>query len=464
MSFRKGSMNALALFFFMVFACASAHGQEARMTPALSEAEIRTLLQDRLDPGADVGLVAAVVSPTGARIVTAGVAGPNGAPALNGDTVFEIGSITKVFTAAILSEMIERGEVALDDSLGKYLPADVRVPERNGKTITLIDLVTHTSGLPAIPSNLVIIEPTNPYVHYTVSQLYAFLGEYRLTRDIGSRFEYSNVGAGLLGHALSLKSGIGYEELVRQRILRPLGMKDTAISLSTSMKARLAVGHDKEGNAVSNWDLPTLAGAGALRSTANDMAKFLQANLADSGSLSAALRRSHGKQRNAGDPDTDIGLGWLITKTPAGEIVWHNGETGGYHSFMGLDLKNKSGVVILHNSNADIDDIGFYLLDNQLPRPAKRRVEIAIKPEVPDLYPGEYQIVPGFTLTVTREEDKLFIQATGQPRFQVYPSSETEFFYKVVDAQITFVKDSSGRVTGLVLHQGGRDMEGARIK
>jgi D-alanyl-D-alanine-carboxypeptidase/D-alanyl-D-alanine-endopeptidase len=464
MSFKKSSMTALALLFFAVFACASAHGQEAKRTPSLSEAEIRTLLQDRLDPGADIGLVAAVVSPEGVRIITAGVAGPNGAPALNEDTVFEIGSVTKVFTAVTLSDMIERGEAALDDPLGKYLPADARVPERNGKTIALIDLVTHTSGLPAIPSNLVMTEPTNPYAHYTVPQLYAFLSEYQLTRDIGSRFEYSNLGAGLLGHALALKSGIGYEELVRRRILQPLDMEDTAISLSTSMKARLAVGHDGEGNAVPNWDLPTLAGAGALRSTANDMVKFLQANLADSGPLSAALRRSHGKQRNTDIPDTDIGLGWLVTKTPAGEIVWHNGQTGGYHSFMGLDLKNRSGVAILHNSNADIDDIGFYLLDNRLPRPAKRRVEIPITPEALDLYRGEYRLAPLFTLTVTREEDKLFVQATGQPRFQVYPLSETEFFYKAVDAQITFVKDSSGRVTGLVLHQGGRDMEAAKIK
>ena len=464
MSFKKRAITALALLFLVVFACASTLGQEAKTTPALSEAEIRALLQDRLDPEADIGLVAAVVLPGGVRIITAGIAGANGAPPLNGDTVFEIGSITKVFTAAMLSDMVERGEVALDDSLGKYLPADVRIPERNGRTITLIDLVTHTSGLPTLPSNLIMTDPANPYAHYTVPQLYAFLNEYQLTRDIGSRFEYSNLGAGLLGHALALKSGIGYEELVHRRILQPLDMKDTAISLSTSMQARLAVGHDGEGNAVPNWDLPTLAGAGALRSTANDLAKFLQANLADSGPLSTALRRGHGKQRNAGNPNTDIGLGWLITKTPAGEIVWHNGQTGGYHSFMGFDLKNRSGVVILHNSNANIDDIGFYLLDSQLPRPAKRRAEIPIKPEVLDLYPGEYQLAPGFMLTVTREEDKLFAQATGQPSFRVYPSSETEFFYKVVDAQITFVKDSTGRVTGLVLHQGGRDMKGTRIE
>jgi D-alanyl-D-alanine-carboxypeptidase/D-alanyl-D-alanine-endopeptidase len=464
MPFKKRAITALALLFLVVFARASTLGQEAKTTPAPSEAEIRALLQDRLDPKADIGLVAAVISPEGVRIVTAGIAGAKGAPPLNGDTVFEIGSVTKVFTAAILSDMVERGEVALDDPLGKYLPADMRVPERNGKTITLIDLVTHTSGLPTLPSNLVMTDPANPYVHYTVPQLYAFLSEYQLTRDIGRRFEYSNLGAGLLGHALALKSGIGYEELVRRRILQPLDMKDTAISLSASMQARLAVGHDGEGNAVPNWDLPTLAGAGALRSTANDMVKFLQANLADSGPLSAALQRSHGKQRNAGNPDTDIGLGWLITKTPAGEIFWHNGQTGGYHSFIGMDSKNKAGVVILHNSNADIDDIGFYLLDSRLPRPAKRRVEIPIKPEALDLYPGEYQLAPNFMLTVTREEDKLFVQATGQSRFQVYPSSETEFFYKVVDAQITFLKDSTGRATVLVLHQGGRDMECARVK
>ncbi|HNX98921.1 MAG TPA: serine hydrolase, partial [Candidatus Aminicenantes bacterium] len=224
-----------------------------------------------------------------------------------------------------------------------------------------------------------------------------------------------------------------------------------------------AIGHDGAGNAVSGWDLPTLAGAGALRSTAGDMVKFIQANLSSAGPLAAALRRSHGRQRPVGG-NTEIGLGWFVTKTPGGEIVWHNGQTGGYHSFLGLDPGRQTGVVVLHNSASDIDDIGFYLLDDRLPAPAKRRTEVVLRPEALEPLPGEYQLVPGFALTVTLDAGKLYVQATGQPRFQVFPGAETEFFYKEVDAQITFVKDGAGKVTGLVLHQNGRDLEGKRIR
>ncbi len=449
--------GAIALLF--VFAGLPTWGQ------ALTDEAIRSLLRDRLDPKADVGMVVALISPKGVRYVTAGAAGPGGLPVLDEHTVFEIGSVTKVFTAAVLAGMWERGEVAPTTPVKSLLPAEVRVPERDGRAITLLDLTTHTSGLPTLPANLVPADnPTNPYSRYSVPQLYDFLGSHQLTREIGSRFEYSNVGVGLLGHALALKAGVGYEEMVRGQILAPLAMKDTAITLTPAMKERLAIGHDGAGNPVPGWDLPTLAGAGALRSTARDMARFVQANLAaDDSPLPAALKRSHKPQRPVGG-NTEIALGWLVTRSPGGEIVWHNGQTGGYHSFVGLVPKQKTGVVVLHNSASDIDDIGFYLLDNQLPPPAKRRAEVSLKPEWLALLAGEYQLVPGFVLTVTLEGGKLFVQATGQPRFQVFPGGETEFFYKDVDAQITFVKDAAGKVSGLVLHQNGRDLEGKRIR
>jgi D-alanyl-D-alanine-carboxypeptidase/D-alanyl-D-alanine-endopeptidase len=406
------------LLFFMALANAFAvQGQEIPAAPVPTDAEILALLKDRLDPRADVGLVAAMITPAGAIIVSAGKAGPDGIPLLNGDTVFEIGSVTKVFTAVALADMIERGEVALDDPVQKFLPTGARVPERNGKPITLLDLTTHTSGLPSLPTNLELSDMANPYARYTVPQLYTFLNDYKLTRDIGSAFEYSNFGVGLLGHALALRTGKSYEEMVRSRILQPLGMKDTGITLSDSMRQRLAVGHNGEGSPVPNWDLPTLAGAGALRSSANDMVKFVQANLADTGPRATALRRSRGRQRNAGKPDMNIGLGWIITKTPTAEIVWHNGGTGGYHSFMGLDLEKKTGVLILYNTSADIDDIGFYLLDSQLPRPVKRRVEIELKAEALAPMAGEYQIVPGFTQIplISRFGERIFPQDHRRP-------------------------------------------------
>ena len=164
-----------------------------------------------------------------------------------------------------------------------------------------------------------------------------------------------------------------------------------------------------------------------------------------------------------------IGLAWLQRRAFGTEIVWHNGGTGGYHSFIGFDPKTGDGAVVLHNSAASIDDIGFHLIHGQFPiikppAPPKPRKEVALNPSLFDAYVGEYQLAPTFTMTVTREGGQLFIQATGQSKLQVFPESETDFFYKVVDAQVTFVKDAGGQVTGLVLHQGGRDVPGNKIK
>jgi D-alanyl-D-alanine-carboxypeptidase/D-alanyl-D-alanine-endopeptidase len=447
----------------------SSLGQTPKSATGLSDADIRGILNDRLDPKLDLGIIVGLIQTRSTRLVSAGKAGPGGVPALEGNTVFEIGSATKVFTASLLAEMVGRGELQLEDPVAKYLPATVRVPTRNSKQITLLDLVTHTSGLPRLPANLKPKDPNNPYADYTVEQMYTFLSGYELTRDIGAQFEYSNFGAGLLGHVLSLKAGMSYEALVTKRILEPLQMKDTVITLRPDLRPRLASGHDSSGGVVANWDLPTLAGAGALRSTMNDMLKFLAANLAGTGPLTPALRATHESLRSLGTPDGSIGLGWLLRRAFGAEIVWHNGGTGGYHSFIGFDPKTGNGVVVLHNSAASIDDIGFHLIHSQFPiakppAPPKPRTEVAINPSLLAAYVGEYQLAPTFTLTVTREGDQLFIQATGQSKLPVFPESEVDFFYKIVDAQVTFVKDAGGSVTSLVLHQGGRDTPGKKIK
>lgn len=462
------SYTSLALSFFLAFLKPS-FGQADERPADLSDADVRAILAERLDSKIDVGIIVGLVHRGSRRVVATGKAGPAAVPVLDGNTVFEIGSATKVFTATLLAEMAGRGEVRLDDPAAKYLPATVRVPARNNKQITLLDLATHTSGLPRLPSNLKPKDPANPYADYTVEQMYDFLSGYELTRDIGQQFEYSNLGAGLLGHILSLKAGISYETLVTRRILEPLQMKDTVIMLRPELRSRLALGHDGAGSAVANWDLPTLAGAGALRSTMNDMLKFLEANLADTGPLATALHLTQESRRSLGKPDGSVGLGWLLRRGFGTEIVWHNGGTGGYHSFIGFDPKTGDGVVVLHNSAANIDDIGFHLINSRFPitkpsAPPKPRMEISINPNLLTAFVGEYQLAPAFVMTVSREGDQLFVQATGQSKLQVFPESETDFFYKVVDAQITFIRNGAGQVTGLVLHQGGRNVPGNKIK
>src|SRR5262249_28609816 len=157
------------------------------------------------------------------------------------------------------------------DPAAKYLPENVKMPERSGRSITLLDLSTHTSGLPRLPGILKPEDPANPYAGHGVDALYEFLSGYTLVRDPGSAFEYSNLGAGLLGHVLAYRAGTDYERLIRSRITEPLGMLDTGITLSSSMQQRMAAGHDSMLAPVANWDLSTLAGAGGLRSSANDM-------------------------------------------------------------------------------------------------------------------------------------------------------------------------------------------------
>ena len=291
----------------------------------VNDSEIRRILVDRIDTQHQgVGIVVGVIEPAGRRVIAYGSMAVDDKRPIDGDTIFEIGSATKVFTSLLLADAVRRGEVALTDPVAKYLPAGVKVPERGGKKITLVDLATHTSGLPRLPANLAPKNPANPYADYTVKQLYDFLSTYELPRDIGSQYAYSNLGAGLLGHALSRRAGMDYETLVRSRITGPLAMKNTSITLSEEQKRRLAVGHGENRERVANWDLPTLAGAGAIRSTANDLLTFLAANLGYSkSSLAAAMASQLDVRRPTSDPGLHIALGWHVLSAPGGhEIVW----------------------------------------------------------------------------------------------------------------------------------------------
>lgn len=424
--------------------------------PLPSDSAVRAMLAPRVTQ--ESGIVVGLIDAGGRRVVPVGVAA---------DRVFEIGSITKVFTASVLADMVARGEVKLDDPVAPFLPRSVHMPSRNGRQITLLDLATQSSGLPRMPSNFAPHDSLNPYADYTVQQLYAFLSGYELQRDIGAEYEYSNLGMGLLGHALALKARTSYEDLVTRRVLAPLGMRETAITLTPALRARIAPGHDPEGHVVPNWDLPTLAGAGALRSTVSDMLIFLAANL-DSAStpLARAMHDTHAARHATGDSHLKVGLAWHILERPVGNIVWHNGGTGGYRTFIGFDPVRRIGVVVLSNKNEGVDDIGFHLLDETFPlRPVPQpHTEVAVDSTVLERYVGEYELTPAFHVVISREAAHLFLQATAQPRLAIFAESDSTFFLKVVDAQISFERSPAGVVGGLVLHQNGQNIPGKKIR
>jgi D-alanyl-D-alanine-carboxypeptidase/D-alanyl-D-alanine-endopeptidase len=428
--------------------------------------EIRKILVERIDAQKQsVGIVVGIIEPAGRRIVSYGTLDTKAKRPVDGDTIFEIGSVTKVFTSLLLADAVARGEVALTDPVAKYLPATAKVPERGGRKITLQDLATHTSALPRLPTNLAPANPANPYADYTVAQLYEFLSTVELTRDIGAQYEYSNLGVGLLGHVLALRAGKDYATLVRERITGPLGMKSTTVAIPEALAPRLATGHDAELQPVANWDLPTLAGAGALRSTANDLLTFLGAFLGTTKSPLAPAMASMLTGRRPAGPDMEIGLAWHVATKGGKEIVWHNGGTGGYRSFIGFDPKSRTGVVVLSNASTagGQDDLGRHLLDSAFPLTEVPK-QAAVDPKLYDHFIGRYELAPGFILTVTREGDQLMTQATGQPKFEILPKSEREYFPKAFPAQITFDPDVDGRAPALVLRQNGRETRAKRIE
>ena len=465
MTFR--SHRAAAAVALLVLALLPSTSRAQEFAP---DSTIRAILAERVASNRGKGFVVGVVELGKApRFVTAGTTGVDGL-ALDANTVFEIGSITKVFTSTLLSEMVERGEVKLDDPISKFLPKTVKVPSSKGREITLVDLATQTSGLPRLPTNMRPASVANPYADYTVPLLYQFLGSYTLTRDIGSQYEYSNLGVGLLGHVLSLAGKKEYDPLLEERVLRPLGMTETRIRLTPSMDQRMAQGFNALGQPVGRWDLDALAGAGALRSTATDMVKFLTATLDSTSSpLGKVVARTQTPRHAADRPNNSIGLGWHVVNVFGSTITWHNGGTGGYRAFIGFDAANKRGVVILTNSIVSPDDIGFHLLQPRVPldlpaAPPPPRVEIQLDESQLEPFVGVYELAPAFRIAITREGANLFGQATGQGRVQLHAESPTKFFLRDVDAQISFVKGQDGKVNEMTLHQGGANIPGKRVQ
>lgn len=384
----------------------------------------------------------------------------------NADTVFEIGSISKVFTGILLADMVKRGEVKLDDPVSKHLPKTFEIPTYEGKEITLWHLSSHSSALPRMPLNFSPKDPRNPYADYTLEHMAAFLKTVKLQRALGKKYDYSNLAVGLLGNALAHRAGKPYEQLLRERVLMPIDLKESTITLSEDQTKRLAQGYNVAHHEASNWDLPTFAGAGALRSTTRDMLKFLNANLSGESKLEAALQLSYKPQLKLPDGRQQIALGWHIAAD--GTTLWHNGQTGGYHAFAAFNRKTKVAVAICVTGNPKkVDQLGSRLiqhLSGEKVKPITFPKAANVDTAVYDQYLGTYQLFPNFALTVSRLKDHLFVQATNQQALEVFPKGKDKFLIKAVEAKIEFVRDKDEKVTHIILFQNGREMKGPRVK
>ncbi|HEV7346672.1 MAG TPA: serine hydrolase [Devosia sp.] len=440
----------------------------AQQASSPADAGIEQILADRIDRDqANVGIAVALIEDGVPRFVSHGTTARGEAAPVDEHSLFEAGSISKVFTNLLLAQLVLEGRMDLDAPLTDYLPAGTILPTRDGKAITAFDLATHTAGFSGLPPALLARGLENPYSGYSAQELLAWLGEYALTRAIGDKFEYSNIGAALLGQAIEHVSGRAYAELLEQRILAPLGLDDTRLALTPGDPTGMATGHDPTGEPVSYWDFDAFAPAGALVTSAADLARFIAAA---SGAVETPLRPAFDlmlERTRPADGSGQIGLGWFIFTEGGRDLVWHNGLTGGFASFAGFDRKSGDGVVVLSNmaTPAGIADIGMHLLDPTLPlRPQPTpREAVAIDPAILPTFAGDYLLAPFVVLTITTEGDRLFAQLTGQQRFEIFPESDRRFFYKVVDAQITFADPVDGSAPALMLQQNGQNMTAIRV-
>jgi CubicO group peptidase (beta-lactamase class C family) len=464
---------ALAVMAITVPAAAQQAGNDWRLP---SDDEIRGLIAARNAPRPGQGIVIGILGPEGERIV----AGGTGAGArFDSTTVFEIGSITKVFTALLLADMANKGEVSLDDPAAKYLPAGHRMPER-GRPITLTDLATHRSGLPRMADDMwAISHPDGQFADYAEERLLAFLDRHQLTREPGAQFEYSNLGMGLVGYLLTRAAGSDYETLVRERITAPLGMKDTMITLPPGHAARLAAPLDAYMRPVKPIEMAALAGAGAIRSTAADMLIFARALLDPHSPIAPALKTALAV-RTPGENRFEQALGWVVRRLPGRELLMHDGQSYGFSSILILEPAKGRAVVALVNSAAEPgpEDLAFNIVGGQpvLPTPAVPpapppfvpRTAISLPVAALDKVAGRYDFGAGFVVAITRDGGYLYAHAQregvpGGRRLQIVPEAPLAFFWKAMDAQIRFTTDAGGMVTGAVVIDRGKQMVGRRV-
>lgn len=338
---------------------------EAPLDPPLP-ADVLAALQSRIAAKVYPGVMLGTIEHGDRHYYAFGSSGLATAAPPDEHTVYEIGSLTEVFTSLLLADLVQKGEAEFDAPASNYLPAGLTLPSYEGKAMTLGSLAAHTSGLPRLPDNIVPADPKNPYADYGDDRLFDFLANYSLSRAPGQRFEASLLGAALLGHVIESIGHFGYEDLFVTRIANVLNLDETRITLSPLMASRLAPG-SRAGVETTNWDMPAFAGAGALRSTVNDLATFLSVAMGIGQTPLTAPLQVMAQPRAEAGPLLHVGLAWRILAAPEGDIVWHAGGTGGYHAFVGFSRKSGVGVVLLTNSAASLDDIALHLLDAGIP-------------------------------------------------------------------------------------------------
>jgi CubicO group peptidase (beta-lactamase class C family) len=407
------------------------------------------------------GIVAGVLLADGTRkTIIAGTSGTD--RPLDAASVFELGSITKLYTATLLADMSVRGEVSVDTPVARYLPGWVRLPGSGDREITLGDLATHRSGLQSNPTVIRSPDPDRPLAEFTdVAQLYRMVSGYRLPRVVGVEVHHSNAGFGLLGAALGRRAGMPYDSLLRQPVLEPLGLHQTATVRGSNDDRAVVAGHDEDGAEVPPFATPAFPGSGDLRASLDDVLGFAAANVAPTGELAEALAFAQGVQ------DGRNGMGWLVEQAEGRTMLLESGSTPGFSSAIVLDRTWGLAVVVLANTaGVDVLDMGLHALapnSDALQRAPEEPSPAAVPADVLRPFMGTYALPDAdVVLAVTDGGDGLVARVDGGDPIPLVPTGDG-LVVADGDSTITFEGDDNRRITGLVLHQLGEDIPGRRV-
>lgn len=409
------------------------------------------------------GIITMQFTPSQADTTTAGLAVPADGTPPDAQTFFQIGELTSIFTVAAAQELVNQRQLSWDTRAGAFLPANAQPPAFDDLTIRLRHLATHSSNLPPLPLDLRSEDPRQPFADYNAEDLHISLKIIaRLNRPPGTEYQFSMMGMGLLGHILELRSTQPYGAIIRDKVAQPLGLEDLTAQLSPEQAKRLATPH-KARTPIAPWDYGVFAGAGQLFATPETLVAFARA-AADwvPSPLSATFQTMRIPVLPASQPQTEIGFGWHITTIHHDPILWQSGQTGGHAAFLGIDLYNQRGVVVLTNGGDSVEGLGFYLLaPDDFPLPPLPQSTPLEVPQVQRLT-GVYETEAGITIRARREGTRLYIKIGDTTEHRVYATTPTHFTFRHEAAELHF-PTGNGRASHVTLVQGHRAVPARRI-
>ena len=440
-----------------------AFSQQSPLAATTVDQDISAWVDKAVDYELNQSIVVGIIDRQGKAFHSAGNYSPDDQRQVTAGTLFDMGSAAQIFTASITATLLAEKQLSLQSTLNPLLPQEIEAPAWEGESLRVFDLLTHSAALPELPPNLDPEKnPKNPYAEFKEQDLYRALSNTRLPFKPGYKYYYSKYGYALLGRLLERRTAQDYATLLQAKLALPLNLKNTTAQPTEEQLKNLAHGHVGF-EATSRWDYAAMAGDGGVYSSAEDLLQFLGAHLGVvKTDLSDAFKPLQKPYLKTHIDDTSIGLGWHVTQNGQHQLHWFSSQANGYSVFIGMNVKVQRGVVVLSNSARRIDELGFHALAPDA-YPLQNLIEqYPLDPGLLANYTGSYQVSPEIVLEVSREGNRLYAQLTSEPKFRIFPQSETRFRYAQGKREINFKLNAKGKANSIAITENFKTLSAKR--